>query len=285
MTEETQGAAPEAVVEDTAAALAAEFGQAPAVEDKPEGDEDPDGETPPEPEAAEGEQPKPPKKTAKERIDELTWRLRETERREAALLDRFTAGQPPATAPQASATTADDDPEPSPDEYVYGENDLAYVKDLARYEARQEFKALQSQTARQTEAERIKSIHAQREAAFKAKAPDFDEVVVAGGQQGKWVCTADMAEAIRTSEAGPEVAYHLAKNPDEAARIAALSQVAQIREIGKLEAKLAIPAPAPAPAAKTITSAPEPAPALRGTSGQFKVGPDTSDFSAFEKAY
>jgi hypothetical protein len=56
-----------------------------------------------------------------------------------------------------------------------------------------------------------------------------------------------MAHAIMTAENGPDIAYHLGTHLTESARIARLpSLLAQGVEIGKLAARLAMPA-APAP--------------------------------------
>ena len=68
-----------------------------------------------------------------------------------------------------------------------------------------------------------------------------------------------MQDAILDLEHGVDVAYHLAKNLPEAKRIAALSPVAQIMEIGKLETKLN----AAKPAAKSTTQAPAPPTAVK----------------------
>lgn len=48
-----------------------------------------------------------------------------------------------------------------------------------------------------------------------------------------------MADVIKASDIGPDLAYHLGKNPDEAERIASLSPLLQAKELGKLELKLA----------------------------------------------
>ena len=62
-----------------------------------------------------------------------------------------------------------------------------------------------------------------------------------------------MAETIRASDIGPEIAYHLGSNPKEAERIARLSPYLQAKEIGRIEAKLA-----DAPPVKKTSSAPAP---------------------------
>ena len=92
-----------------------------------------------------------------------------------------------------------------------------------------------------------------------------------------------MADAIRTSEVGAAVAYHLASNPEEARRIAGLNPLAAIREIGRLEARFDTKSSGPPP--KQASDAPPPPPGVRGQGGRFAVAPDTDDFAAFEKQY
>jgi hypothetical protein len=81
-----------------------------------------------------------------------------------------------------------------------------------------------------------------------------------------------MYEAMRESEVGEQIAYHLGKNPAEAARIAALSPIASIREIGKLEAKLSI-TPPPAQTLKP-SNAPAPPAVVDGKAGGAVKSPD-----------
>jgi preprotein translocase subunit SecA len=69
-----------------------------------------------------------------------------------------------------------------------------------------------------------------------------------------------LTDAILTSDRGPEVAYHLAKNPALAERLNRLSPIAAAREIGRIEAALEKSSPGttrkppPAPANTTNTS-------------------------------
>jgi hypothetical protein len=67
-----------------------------------------------------------------------------------------------------------------------------------------------------------------------------------------------MGEAILRAANGPAVAYHLGKNPDEAARIARLPPAAQLVAMGKLEARVAAPSRTEGP-----PQAPRPSPAPR----------------------
>lgn len=88
----------------------------------------------------------------------------------------------------------------------------------------------------------------------RTKYKDFNDVVTRSPQDGGPPVSDLMFAAIKESDIGPEIAYHLGKNPDEARRIYGLNPVSQIREIGKLEVKLA---GAPAPV-KKASSAPDP---------------------------
>jgi hypothetical protein len=91
-----------------------------------------------------------------------------------------------------------------------------------------------------------------------AQLPIFDNQVVA---------------AVKESELGPKIAYHLAKNPTDARRLAAMTPLAAVREIGRLEAKLSVPVPPPQ--IKKISQAP--APIERTVSGNAPVEQDESD--------
>lgn len=262
MSDETQGA-PEGVTETAADQVA---DQTDAQVQEGEAGDDAAAE------AGEGEAQAKPKKTAQERIDELTRARREAERE--AEHWRTLAMQ--TRQPEAKPEPPKGDAEPDPSQYEYGESDLRYVKDLARYEARQEFRKQAEEEAAARHARELEQGYAQRERAAAEKYDDFERTVY----RSQWDCTPVMADAIKSSEAGPEVAYHLAKNPTEARRIAALSPIAQVRELTRLEVKLTAQ-----PQPRTTTSAPEPAPQARGAGGKFAVSPDTNDFAAFEKQY
>lgn len=78
----------------------------------------------------------------------------------------------------------------------------------------------------------------ERVAAFKADAPDFDAIVL---QNPDLQISAISALTIQKMENGPAVAYHLAKNPQLAAKIAAMSPPDQVFEMGKLSASVTTP--------------------------------------------
>ncbi len=91
------------------------------------------------------------------------------------------------------------------------------------------------------------------------KYDDFAEVVFEGDHN----VTDEMAIAIAESSVAAELAYWLGKNPAESNRIANLPPASQIRELGKIEARLE------APKNKT-TSAPEPVSPVKGSASAHK---------------
>ena len=95
---------------------------------------------------------------------------------------------------------------------------------------------------------RVMSSWQDRQAAAAEKYADFEEVV---GESDAPI-SREMGQAIVESEVGTDIAYYLAQHPDEAKRIASLSPIRQIAEIGKLEDRVSKPAP------KALTKAPEP---------------------------
>lgn len=204
--------------------------------------------------AAEPTDPAKPKKSFQERMDEKTRLQREAER-ERDELKR-----------EVEQLRASREAEP--------EGDDSWIEEIVerRLSAREQARAAQ---------ENAKAWDA-RQAKTAEKHEDYFEAVIEGAERGSWVCTPDMAEAIKESEHGPDLAYHLAKHPDEARRIAGLSPYSQIRELGRIEAGLA---PASVPQTKPATGAPEPPPQARGAGGKFKIAADTSDFAAFEAQY
>ncbi len=133
-----------------------------------------------------------------------------------------------------------------------------YVRAIGRHEAQKEL-AKSRQEAQQREqqasAERyqreFQKVAEQRIEAGRKEYADFDEVINEAVADGLIQPGGALHMAIIESDLGHKIAYHLAKNPDEAERIAALSPLSMARELGKLEAKIAA-APAQKPTAAPI---------------------------------
>ena len=125
------------------------------------------------------------------------------------------------------------------------ESPEAYADALAERKA-QELIAQREAAKQQAE---IDDAYHERLLEAKDKYPDFEQVAY----NPSLPITDAMAETIRASDIGPELAYHLGSNPKEAERISKLSPFLQAKEIGRIEAKLAAEPPV-----KKTSSAPEP---------------------------
>jgi hypothetical protein len=108
---------------------------------------------------------------------------------------------------------------------------------------------------------------------------DFDEVT----NDKDVTITRDMVMALAEADDPGEIAYYLGKNKAEAERISKLKPIAQAREIGKLEAKLAKKEPdGNKPIGKKTTQAPDPIEPIRGGDSS-KKKLDDMNFSEFEQ--
>lgn len=87
-------------------------------------------------------------------------------------------------------------------------------------------------------------------------------------------------EAIKESDVGPKIAYHLATHPEEAAKLFNLSPSATLRAIGRIEAKIEAEG-----SKKQISSAPKPIKPVTGSGSGANNGPaDTQSTEEWMKA-
>lgn len=213
------------------------------------------------------EAPEPEKpRGVQKRLDELTRNWREAERREKVLLDLLnqrTTPEPPAPQQQDSRpkTLADFEYDEGKYQTYLFEQATAKATEAAR-------KELEQERARAA-AEQRKSTFQRRESDFAKTNPDYLEVT----RDPSVPITNAMAEVIAESEDGPAVAYYLAKNIAEAERIAGMGQVAQARELGRIEATLAFERKQAEEAKKRVSQAPPPAPKLEGVTASTTIDP------------
>lgn len=153
-------------------------------------------------------------------------------------------------------------------------------------EALTDWKVEQKVKEREQEAKKasIKTEYESRVSKFQSQIADFakttDDYADVIEDVSDVMITPGLQEAILESENGPEILYNLAKNRDELMRINKLSLVAQAKEIGKLEARLA-KTEEKKPELKTKTAAPPP-PKPVGTKSPGKVVKDPSEMSGDE---
>jgi len=163
-------------------------------------------------------------------------------------------------SPPAQAEQDDLGEEPKPEMF----NDMfEYAKALAEYTADKKLlERDKEEKARKAAAEQEAkfSAWADRVNAAKNELPDFDDMV-----QSSDVRVSDpVRDAIIESEHGPKILYWLAENTDFAKKLADMSAVSAVREIGKLEARFEkAKEPEPKPVAAK-SKAPAPINPLRG---------------------
>ena len=227
-------------------------------------------------ESAEVQPEAKPKKTAQDRINELTRKAREAERereywREAAL-NGHRQDQPRQALEQPR------DAAPNPDDFTGGDLDPRFLIAQAKFEAKQEIRAeqLAEQQTRTTQ-ERVQSFIARESSFF----PEGESDGLSAYKSTPHVHPV-IQDVVLTSEKGPLLAEYFGDNPSALHRLSALPAHMMGFELAKIEAGLGS-SPVSAPSPNKLTNAPVPAPKARGSSGQFTVSPDTSDFAAFEK--
>jgi hypothetical protein len=194
-----------------------------------------------------------PEKVQK-RIDDITFRRYEAERErdywklqaEARLRAEQEAQQPQVTPEPVIPSS----PAPRQEDFeTYEQYDEALFD--WRYQQRVARETVQRQQEDRKRAEREYAEHVRSWAEQGAeKYPDFSQVALKEPRDGGPSITPYMAGAIQDSPMGHEVAYY----PKEAAKIAQLSPIAQVREIGRLEIKVQTPQQRETTKAPTPTS-------------------------------
>lgn len=161
--------------------------------------------------------------------------------------------------------------EPKPEHFKTYEE---YIDKLTDWKLDQRLAKVQEQTAQHRQAQEKNSYEDQiRENLSKgaSKYDDFEEAIESIPASAM---TDAMAHAIGESEKAADIAYYLGNNHKEAAAIAKLTPVQQIKAIDRLEAKLSAP--------KNVTKAP--APMETTGKGRSKSEPDLESMSVAEYA-
>lgn len=193
-------------------------------------------------------------KGVQKKIDKLTARNKAKDDQIAQLTAALGRNTPAGEVARAPAAVAENG-KPNPDDYeTVGE----YVEALTDFKAEQAI----AKVAKRDEGKKVADAwNAQLEAGRK-EFEDFDEAI-----DSDLPLTPAMQEAIIQSNVGYKVAYHLANNPDETKRIAALSPARQAAEIGKIEASLDVRGK-PATVVRRVSTAPEPISPLGSVAGR-----------------
>lgn len=158
---------------------------------------------------------------------------------------------------QSETTTVAPSGFPTLEQFGYDEGKFnaavaAHYSKLATEQARTATQQqLQEAQAKQA-AEQAHKNWSVKEAEFIKSKPDYVEKV----RDVRFLpISREIQMELKSSELGPQVAYYLVENPDKAAAILALPLAAQLREVGRIEAKLEL---AKAPVKPAVSQAPPP---------------------------
>ena len=198
------------------------------------------------------EKPKP--RGAGKRIGELTHKRKLAEQERDYWKEQALNGKPepvkkdvvadPVVAPNSLDFDSNDDYQKAMNEWV----DQATDRKLSQKEQQAETKRVQIQQ------QEVFQTWENKQSDFADTHDDYYDVAHAENLP----VSKDMVEALTSSDKGPEILYHLGRNPQEAARICQLPPIAAAREIGKIEAKIALTPP------RKTTNAPPPINTLSG---------------------
>jgi hypothetical protein len=199
-------------------------------------------------------------KRAQRRIDKLTWRAKEAERRQAKLEEEVAALK---AGTKKEEPKADEKPAPVPDPVLqieaaihqlgprpklenfdtteaweealaeHTEKKAALTAKLEVAKDRKEQQTTQAQEAANAEMVELFTKFQDNKAAAAERYEDFDEVLAANADVP---VTVDMQIALMESPVGHDIAYYLATHRDEAEAIAAMNPRRAAIAMGKIEA-------------------------------------------------
>lgn len=161
---------------------------------------------------------------------------------------------------EAQSKPAQGSDEPQRDQFDDYET---YLRAVAKYDGKQaasetirnereQAQGREKQTRQAQSEEQIAKAWVEREKAFEAVTKDYQATVMPYVEEDLGQLSDGARRLLIDSEIGPQLLHHLANHPEVSERIADLSPLRQIAEIGKLEDKLSAPvkktsnAPAPA---------------------------------------
>jgi len=211
--------------------------------------------------------PAKPKQTVQERINEITYKMREEER-EKEYWKNLALGEkePSEPAPPKPST------EGRPSQVNY-ESVEEYEDALFDWRDAKRNSETLVKTQEQEKKEALSEFN-KNAANLRKEHEDFDDVINAP------VFTDPMKDALFASENGPLVAYHIGKNREVADKIKLLPPERQIYEMGRLEERLLL-----AQKTKKTTDAPEPIEPV-GITGAPEIDPsdmNTPDWMKWNK--
>ena len=218
-------------------------------------------------------------KAVKERIDDLTTSFREEQRKGTAKDLQIEELQA-----QIDAIPVQEEPLKTLEDFEYdNEKWQSYmateIPKRAKEAAREELKGFQAKADTESRQDAFR----RREKEFAADHSDYESLVYGkvDGQR-RWVASDNMVREIMLSDMGQELTYHLASNPDIAAKLYNLDAHETTRRIALLESKLVSEKAKAKP--KAVSDAPPPVPKIKaGDPGLDKGYHEGMSDKAFDK--
>jgi hypothetical protein len=130
--------------------------------------------------------------------------------------------------------------------------------------------------------QQILTSYAARVDEFRKTHPDLN-AALEQVDSDEYVVPPMMRAHILQSDIGPALQYHLAKNPDDFRRIAALPPGPMLVQLGKLEARLDVATPGPTSAAAPVTRATPPIKPVGGSATASTVPLDELPYQDYKK--
>jgi len=268
--------------------------------DPPAPTDPPDPDDPPAPEPDDDDDGKPTVPVAAVKAERVKRQAAEAAASKMREENAYLRGQMEATHRQAPAPAAPAAPAapqapvaPDINDFddldAFNTADRKYLIDQAKYELKQESAQERQQEQRQmTVAQQTKQF--QDRLAEEAKLdPDLVTIASTFHIPGHpnfipiLATSREVQDAVRESEVGPQLLRYFANNKVQAAKLATMSPMSAVREIGKIEASIINK---PAPPARHVSQAPAPVKPL-GQSGSLETDDDElpmSEYLAREKA-
>lgn len=198
-----------------------------------------------------------PEQLARKRIDQLTWQRHDAERRYNAEL--FARQQAEARAQQLEQERQEIQRRMSQPRFEQFQDPDQYARAVEEHtqrtiaQERQRFQEAQEHQRRTQAYQQFETKLQSRVVEAMQKYPDYAEVVGNPSLPQLPVVNPTLVEAILDHEQMGDITYYLAKNPQEAHRIAYLPPARAVMEVGRIAEKLA------AKPAKTSSAPPPPA--------------------------
>lgn len=166
-----------------------------------------------------------------ERFNELTAARRQAEREAEYWREQAKKGEPPEQAKPVQQG------EPSLDQFDdYDEYVVAKAEYRLEQKLKQQQQERQQMSAQQQHQEKVQSFQAKANEA-RTKYEDFDVVVYGSNAP----MSQAMEQVILSDDMGPDIAYYLGENTQEAQRIASMNPYQAVMEMAAIKTKLAAP--------------------------------------------